>query len=50
VVAVSSPRAAAMYAQVRQYGFLLLYALLFTGIASRLIMPPVLFFERILLP
>jgi Zn-dependent protease len=44
------PRAAAMYAQVRQYGFLLLYALLFTGIASRLIMPPVLFFERILLP
>jgi Zn-dependent protease len=44
------PRAAAMYAQVRQYGFILLYVLLFTGIASRLIMPPVLFFERILLP
>jgi Zn-dependent protease len=44
------PRAAAMYAQVRQYGFILLYALLLTGIASRLIMPPTIFFERILLP
>lgn len=43
------PRAAAMYAQVRQYGFILLYALLFTGIASRLIEPPTLFFERLLL-
>ena len=44
------PRAAAMYAQVRQYGFILLYALLLTGIASRLIVPPMVFFERILLP
>ena len=44
------PRAAVMYAQVRQWGFILLYALLFTGIASRLIVPPMLFFERILLP
>ena len=44
------PRAAAMYAQVRRYGFILLYALLLTGIASRLIVPPMLFFERILLP
>jgi len=44
------PRAAAMYAQVRQYGFILLYALLLTGIASRLIVPPMAFFERILLP
>lgn len=44
------PRAAVMYAQVRQYGFILLYALLLTGIASRLIVPPMLFFERILLP
>jgi Zn-dependent protease len=44
------PRAAATYAQVRQYGFILLYALLLTGIASRLIVPPMVFFERILLP
>jgi Zn-dependent protease len=44
------PRAAATYAQVRQYGFILLYALLLTGIASRLIEPPTLFFERLLLP
>jgi Zn-dependent protease len=44
------PRAAAMYAEVRQWGFILLYALLLTGIASRLIVPPMLFFERILLP
>ena len=44
------PRAAAMYAQVRQYGFILLYVLLFTGIASRLIEPPTIFLERILLP
>jgi Zn-dependent protease len=44
------PRAAAMYAQVRQYGFILLYALLLSGIASRLIVPPMIFFERILLP
>jgi Zn-dependent protease len=44
------PRAAVVYAQVRQYGFILLYLLLLTGIASRLIVPPMLFFERILLP
>lgn len=44
------PRAAVMYAQVRQYGFILLYALLLTGVASRLIVPPMLFFERVLLP
>ena len=44
------PRAAATYAQVRQYGFILLYGLLLTGIASRLIEPPTMFFERILLP
>jgi Zn-dependent protease len=44
------PRAAAAYAQVRQYGFILLYVLLFTGIAGRLIEPPMNFFESILLP
>lgn len=44
------PRLAAPYSQLRQYGFLLLYALMFTGVASALIMPPTIFFLRILLP
>lgn len=44
------PRAAVAYAQVRQYGFILLYALLLTGIASALIMPPTDFLMRLLLP
>lgn len=44
------PRAAAVYANLRQWGFLVLYALLLSGIASALIMPPMLFFARILLP
>jgi Zn-dependent protease len=44
------PRLAAGYAQVRNYGFIVLYALMFTGIASALIMPPTNFFMRILLP
>ena len=44
------PRAAAVYVQLRQYGFLLLYALFLTGIASAIMMPPTRFFERILLP
>jgi Zn-dependent protease len=44
------PRLAAGYSQVRQYGFIVLYALLFTGIASALIMPPTNLFLRILVP
>ncbi len=44
------PRAAVLYARLRQYGFIVLYALLLTGIASALIMPPMIFFARILLP
>jgi Zn-dependent protease len=44
------PRAAAVYSQLRQYGFIVLYALLLTGIASEIIMPPMQFFARILLP
>lgn len=43
-------RAAVAYGQVRQYGFLVLYALLLTGVASALIMPPTNFFMRLLLP
>lgn len=44
------PRLAAAYAQVRQYGFIVLYVLLFTGVASALIMPPTNVFLRILIP
>ena len=44
------PRLAAGYAQLRQYGFIVLYALMLTGIASALIMPPTRFFMRILIP
>lgn len=43
------PRAAVLVAGLRQYGFIILYALLLTGIASALIMPPTNFFMRILL-
>ena len=44
------PNLAAVYAGIRQYGFIVLYALMFTGVASALIMPPTRFFMRILLP
>jgi Zn-dependent protease len=44
------PRLAAAYSQIRQYGFLVLYALMLTGIAPRLILPPTEFFLRALLP
>ena len=35
---------------LRQYGFILLYLLMFTGVLDTLIEPPTRFFERILLP
>ena len=44
------PRAAVAYGQLRQYGFIVLYALLLTGVASALIMPPTNLFMRLLLP
>jgi Zn-dependent protease len=44
------PRLAMQYGQLRQYGFLVLYALMFTGMASAWIMPPTNFFMRVLLP
>jgi len=44
------PRVAALYGQVSQYGFLILYALMYTGTASAIIFPPTNFFMRILLP
>lgn len=43
-------RLAATYGQIRQYGFLVLYALLFTGLATAWISPPTDFFMRVLLP
>jgi Zn-dependent protease len=44
------PNLATGYAALRQYGFIILYALMFTGIASAIIMPPTRFFMRVLIP
>jgi Zn-dependent protease len=43
-------RLAIGYSRLRQYGFLILYALLLTGVASAIIMPPTQFMMRVLLP
>ena len=42
-------RLANHYEQLRQYGFIILYVLMFSGVATRLIVPPSNFFLRILL-
>ena len=39
-----------MLLMLRQYGFIVLYALMFTGVLDALIEPPTRFFQRILLP
>ena len=44
------PSMAAVLDQVRQFGFLILYALMLTGIATALILPPTNFLMRILIP
>jgi Zn-dependent protease len=44
------PQLAGAYAQLRQYGFVVLYLLLFTGLASAWISPPTNFLMRVLLP
>jgi Zn-dependent protease len=44
------PNLAAAYSGLRQYGFLILYALMLTGVASAIIMPPTRLFLRVLLP
>jgi Zn-dependent protease len=44
------PNLARTYSRLRQYGFIVLYALMLTGVASAIIMPPTDFFLRILLP
>ena len=45
-----SDRAAGVFVALRQYGFIVLYALLLTGVLDAIIEPPTRFFERILLP
>ena len=44
------PSAAAVFDRMRPFGFLILYALMFTGVLSALILPPAFFLLRILLP
>jgi Zn-dependent protease len=44
------PQLAYKYAQLRQYGFLILYVLMLSGIAGALIIPPTQLMMRLLLP
>jgi len=44
------PRVAAGYSQLSQYGFIILYVLMFTGAASAFITPPTRFMMRMLIP
>jgi Zn-dependent protease len=44
------PGAAGLFVAMRPYGFLLLYALMFTGALSAIVMPPSIFLIRVLLP
>ena len=50
LLGILPPRAAVGFSQVRQYGFIVLYALLLSGAASAIILPPTTLFMRILLP
>ena len=50
VLGLMPPRLAMAYSQLRNYGFLILYVLMFTGVASAIMMPPTIFFARLLLP
>ena len=44
------PAAANVFVAMRPFGFLILYAMMFTGMLSALIVPPALFLIRLLLP
>jgi len=44
------PRAALEFGRLRPFGFIVLYALMFTGVLSDLISPPASFLMRLLLP
>lgn len=50
VLGLMPPRMAAAYSGLRNYGFLILYLLMFTGVASAIMLPPTVFFARMLLP
>ena len=50
MIGLLPPRVAAQYSQLRQYGFIVLYVLMLTGVASAFIMPPTNLMMRILLP
>ena len=50
VLGLMPPRMAMAYDGLRNYGFLILYLLMFSGVAMSIIMPPTIFFARILLP
>lgn len=43
------PRLADVFVSIRPFGFIILYALMFTGVLSRIIWPPVEFLARLLL-
>jgi Zn-dependent protease len=42
--------AAAVFDGLRQWGFIILYALMLTGVLSSLILPPTIFFRELLVP
>ncbi len=44
------PAAANMFVAMRPFGFVILYALMFTGMLSAIILPPALFLIRLLIP
>jgi Zn-dependent protease len=44
------PAAANVFVAMRPFGFIILYAMMFTGMLSALILPPALFLIRLLLP
>jgi Zn-dependent protease len=50
VLGLMPPRLAMAYSGLRNYGFLILYLLMFTGVASAIMLPPTIFLARILLP
>jgi Zn-dependent protease len=50
LLGILPPRAALGLSRVRPYGFIVLYGLLLSGIASAIIMPPTNLFMRLLLP
>ena len=50
VLGLLPPRLAIAYDGLRNYGILILYALMLTGTASAIMLPPTIFFARMLIP